>query len=312
METALVERTPDVIAAEINTLKAQARNTALSYIVAIGQRLIEAKALLTYGSWGAWLEKTVDYSQRTAQNMMRIAERFGSAGGLLTEREQSQALAELDLDYSKAVALLALPAEEMEAFAAEHDVEAMSSRELQEAIRERDEAKKRAESLEDEADSLRGEAKDSKDEAKRLMTEKAAAEKDAEKLRKQLKDAQENKAAEKSIKDLTDKLATAQRQVQELSDSLEQATKPEAVEITPPEVKQELEELRETKRKLESKITMMDPAAVKFRIHFDALQQEFTSLLSDLDAIGQQDSDKAEKCRGAVRQLLGKMEERLG
>lgn len=35
--------------------------------------------MIEHGAWGEWLEKSVDYSQRTAQNLMKIFEEYGSA-----------------------------------------------------------------------------------------------------------------------------------------------------------------------------------------------------------------------------------------
>ena len=122
-------RTIDTIAAEINGIKEQVRATVVSGAIEIGRRLKEAKSLVPYGEWGAWLERSVDYSERTAQNMMRIADEYG--------KTDPQALA--DLSVTQAVLLLGVPAEERGAFLAENDVPSMSTRELQaqiEALRE--------------------------------------------------------------------------------------------------------------------------------------------------------------------------------
>lgn len=110
-------------------------------ILTIGQRLIEAKALLPHGEWIPWLEEQVEFSERTARNFMRLARSW-------TNR---QALA--DLGAAKALTLLALPPEERERFMSEpHMVDGeektvidMTSRELEKAIRERDEARMEAE-----------------------------------------------------------------------------------------------------------------------------------------------------------------------
>lgn len=122
-------RTIDTIAAEINGIKEQVRATVVSGAIEIGRRLKEAKSLVPYGEWGAWLGRSVDYSERTAQNMMRIADEYG--------KTDPQALA--DLSVTQAVLLLGVPAEERGAFLAENDVPSMSTRELQaqiEALRE--------------------------------------------------------------------------------------------------------------------------------------------------------------------------------
>jgi len=102
-----------------------------------------------------WLQESVSYSKSTAENLMRICDEYGSK--LLTSSDDSsnsQALG--NLTYTQALILLGLPEEEREEIIAAHDVENMSSRELQQIIRQRDEAlegKKQA--LEEKDQTLR-------------------------------------------------------------------------------------------------------------------------------------------------------------
>ena len=42
-------------------------------ILDIGRRLMEAKEQLTHGEWLPWLNEQVEFSERTAQNFMRLA-----------------------------------------------------------------------------------------------------------------------------------------------------------------------------------------------------------------------------------------------
>lgn len=123
------ERTIETITAEIITLKTDAGNA----IIGIGQRLIEAKEMLPHGQWLPWLTDQVEFSERTAQDFMRLA------------REWSNPQTLADLGKAKALKLLLLPAAERENFMEAHDVPNMSTRELEQAIRERDEARKAAE-----------------------------------------------------------------------------------------------------------------------------------------------------------------------
>ncbi len=46
-------------------------------ILVVGQRLAEVKALLPHGQFSDWCAQEFDLSQRTAQNMMNVAARFG-------------------------------------------------------------------------------------------------------------------------------------------------------------------------------------------------------------------------------------------
>ncbi|WP_019850111.1 DUF3102 domain-containing protein, partial [Desulfitobacterium sp. PCE1] len=90
MEDLSIERTPLLIAAEINTIKHQVSKVLLFSAIEIGCRLAEAKSLIPYGEWGKWLEESVSYSQRTANNLIRLFEEYGSNQPAL---QDSQALA---------------------------------------------------------------------------------------------------------------------------------------------------------------------------------------------------------------------------
>lgn len=128
-ETAVMVRPLEVIAIEIRSIDTQARKVVLDSAIEIGKRLIEAKSLVDHGEWGGWLETNVSYSQSTANNFMRVA----------TEYDGANSHTFGNLSYSQAVALLAVPTDEREAFVEENNVEDMSSRELQVAIKEKQE-----------------------------------------------------------------------------------------------------------------------------------------------------------------------------
>ena len=141
-------RTLEQVTQEIRYLDSQAKRLVLGHAIEIGRRLTEAKAMVPYGEWGEYIERELEYSQSTAQNFMRIFEEYGAAQqSLFGPIAESQTLG--NLSYTKALKLLAVPREEREEFAAAVDAEHLSTRELEAAIRERDEARKRAESAED-------------------------------------------------------------------------------------------------------------------------------------------------------------------
>ena len=108
-------------------------------ILTIGRCLIEAKDMLPHGEWKDWLADRVEFSERAAQRFMRLA------------REWSNPTALSDLGATKALTLLALPAEEREQFMEENNVIDMTTRQLEQAIKERDEARKTAEAAKAEA-----------------------------------------------------------------------------------------------------------------------------------------------------------------
>lgn len=126
------ERNIEAITSEILRLKQDAGNA----ILGIGQRLIEAKAMLPHGEWLPWLTERVEFSERQAQRFMKLAQEWSNPTALS------------DLGATKALALLALPPEERQKFLSEnHIVDGdeksvidMTSRELEKAVKERDEA----------------------------------------------------------------------------------------------------------------------------------------------------------------------------
>lgn len=136
-------RTIGMVTQEINQLTAQAQRLILGHAIEIGRRLTEAKQMLSHGEWGKWLKEEIHYSKSSANNMMRIFDAYGSTQmGLFGPEANSQTFG--DLEYSKALALLSVPAEEREQFAQEVDAEHISVRQLKAAIQERDAAQEQA------------------------------------------------------------------------------------------------------------------------------------------------------------------------
>lgn len=190
----------DTLTAEINIYKQQTG----ACIVEIGRRLIRAKEILPHGQWAAWLAEKVEFSERTAQNFMRVAKEYANP----------QPVA--DLGLTKALLLLQVPENEREEFVAKpHETEGgektvaeMSKRELEKAIRERDEARKRAEAAQADAEKWKNTA-DAKEISLQNARKKAEdSKKAAEKARAQLEDEQ---SAAKALR------SEQLRQYQELS-----------------------------------------------------------------------------------------------
>ncbi|UWG98108.1 DUF3102 domain-containing protein [Dehalobacter sp. DCM] len=141
MDNPANERTPQLIAAEINMITSQTKKILLSSAVEIGRRLQEAKELLKHGEWGKWLEESVSYSQSTANKLMRLYEEYGPKL-LSTSIVDGSSNSELipNLTYTQAILLLGLPAEEREEFLAQNDVCSLTTQELQQALKDRDQA----------------------------------------------------------------------------------------------------------------------------------------------------------------------------
>lgn len=133
------ERTLEVVAAEIRGYTF----SMLTNIIEIGRRLVEAKGMIQHGQFMNWCRENFGFSSSQTNNFMQLYRAYGSEQNSLFGAElNSQSFG--NLNYSKALALLALPSpEEREAFVEEHDVESMTTKELKQAIKERDEAIRR-------------------------------------------------------------------------------------------------------------------------------------------------------------------------
>ena len=227
------------LAAEINAIKRQTMRTVLMASIEIGEKLCEAKALVAHGDWERWLTENVDYSQSTANNLMKIYREYGDNQlDLFSTKTKSEIFG--DLSYSQAVALFALPAHEREAFVEDHDMTAMSVRELNEEI----------ERLKAEKDTYADKLSD----AERKLD---AAEEELETVKDDLADAR-TELTDTSA-DLKDKVKSAEERAKEAEEALEElkriantASEPKQVSIDDVS-EEELEKVRaEIAAKLEA------------------------------------------------------------
>jgi DNA repair exonuclease SbcCD ATPase subunit len=327
----ITDRTPQLIAAEINSIKQQARVLLLQSAIEIGKRLTEAKSMVQHGEWGAWLEQNVDYSQSTANNLMRIHEEYGNNQISLFDQSNSQALA--NLGYTHAVALLAVPSYERAQFVEEHKVEDLSTRELQQLIKERDELKTKLETASTVARDLQGQRDQAKEEAEkyrdlanssdRVLRETQGTVKmlqnELEKERQRTKDevarlvtlleeARASGAPEEDVEQLKGELQEAREQLKTLT---EEAAKPVTIETAivervPEDVERELHSLRTQAKQFKNGESNM-----KFRVHFDGLVASFRTVMIDLAGLEVTDPESHNAFRLATLELISKMQEKL-
>ncbi|MEM5780725.1 MAG: DUF3102 domain-containing protein, partial [Lawsonibacter sp.] len=237
-------RTIEAITSEILRCKSQAGEA----IMRIGLCLIEAKNQLSHGEWLPWLNERVEFSERTAQNFMRLARSYSNPQDLA------------DLGYAKALTLLALPPEERERFLSEpHEVDGqekdvidMSARELEKAIRERDEAHRAMEQAKaDAAHAEASRAKMEQDMAALKQLHQSAVE-DAE--RQKEAEAQAVKAAEEAAAKLQaelDALKAAPVDVAVMAVDQEALDKAKAEAAA--ELQEKLDKAKEAKAKADEK-----------------------------------------------------------
>lgn len=296
MSDLTVIRPVEVIAAEINAIQNHARVVVVTSAIAVGKLLVEAKEQVSHGEWGKWLEEKVDYSQSRANDLMRMYREYGD------KIHEIPTLG--NLSYTKAVALLGVPAEEREQFLEEHDVESMSAREMQQAVKDKQEAEKRA------AEAEKAAEKERKAREKLEKESKSQAAKVAD-LLKQL-EAAKSSGDEEAIQSVRMELEASKTELAQAiarQKELEQQLRDKPIETSaviekiPDEVAAELADLREKAAKMGASEKEM-----KFRVNFDALVNGFAHLLAALNEIPE---DERPRYKKAVNGLIGKMQENL-
>ena len=285
--TAIGVRTADTIATEINTIKRQTQKIMLASSIEIGKRLTEAKDMIDHGAWGKWLQDNVNYSERTAQNLMRVYDQYGDKFGM-TEMDSLFASGAPnvfeELSYTQALALLSLPTDaEREEFVKENDVASMSTRELQEAIKARKEAEDRAMDAEKRA----WEAKEKLRQAENRALQA------------------EDKARNAEQSDLYDERLTAAERERDVLQKrvLELEARPAISDAG----QEEIEKLKKKISVLEAAST--DEDRMKFTAHMKIIQNAFNAMLSDIENIT--DNEKRTRYMSAAQKMLGKLGEFL-
>lgn len=343
-----LNRTPELIAAEIVDIKNQTKKMLIYNSIEIGRRLTEAKLVVPHGEWGKWLEEKVDYSKSTANNLMNVFKEYGADQmTLLDNNVKSQAFG--SLSYTQAVELLKIPEEDREQFVEENNVEEMSTRELKKAIAELEKVKKDRDelkttvkktldsnlSLKEKMKKLELESTDVFSKLEESQNEVLKAREETEELKGKVKELEEKPVEvitgidEVKVKELEEQhkkeIDSLTKQIKESESKLNelQNKEPEVIKELQDQHQKEVEDLRKeielSKNKVKDleiklnnkpkeEIKSTDESLVKFKVHFDGVVSGFKTLLSDIEEI---DIDNKEKYTGAIRGLLNKMLETL-
>lgn len=327
-----VTRPIEVITEEIQFYKHQ----AAASLIEIGKRLLEAKQCLPHGAWGDWLTQKVDFSERTAQNFMRIAREYSNP----------QTLALLGNSASKALSLLTLPMEEREAFAeAEHEVDGekktvaeMSNRELECIVKELEAERKAKEDLQtkidlltvenestlkesgnyledkEKADEARAEAEERLEALKTELGElRATAPKEREvsaDVMEQLKKEVEADALKKQEEKLQKKIDKAKKDAEKAEQEAKEAK--DALQAKETEVqtakrlaeKQQLENQKQVDALRKQLAVASNTKIVAFKVHFEAAQKEMNEMAQCIEDLKANDeTDEAGKLTRAILSL---------
>lgn len=266
MSEIVTVRDGDIIAAEINVIRENAEKVVIRSAIEIGRRLVEAKSVVGHGEWMKWLANKVNYSQSTANNMMKLYQEYGSGEtNIFDNWTNSEAFGKLS--YTQHLALLALPFEERAEFAESHQVAEMSTRDLEKEIREvQDAAKADHVKMAEKLAAAQERAKKAEDEIQGREKAANAAIKEAAKARQDANRAETSeKNALKLVEDTKKALAAAEEAKEKIQKELDRAKEnPEIPEAIMEELRKQAEATaaEEAVNELKKKLAAAEAKAV--------------------------------------------------
>ena len=336
----LSNRPIEVITQEIQFYKGQATMA----IIEIGRRLLEAKQCLRHGQWGEWLEKEAEFSERTAQNFMRIAREYPNP----------QTVAVLGNSMSKALALLTLPPDEREDFlqethvidGEEKSVADMSTREMERLMKELEAERKSKGELQLRIDVLEMEvaqesmdtspseellqAKESQQEAEEKQ--RAAEEKvislqaELEAARSEPHPAVEDSVLEQLRKDaeetarekLKKKIQKAEKDAEKAKKEVEDAKrklqeKEDTISLKVSQAEKVAEQKEQAIQELQKKLAMAGDSQIAiFKVYFEGTQGQINKMIDCIERLNQENSPDAAKLKAALKMLCEETLTELG
>lgn len=342
MNKIITARDIEIVTAEIVTIKRQAQQVLIHAAIEIGRRLTEVKAMVPFGEWGNYLEERVEYSQSTANNLMKIYKEYGSdQESLFDGFVKSQTFA--NLNYTQALALLSVPAEDREQFAQDNDVVHKSTREIQELIRQRNEdraalaiaenavtdannekvaALRQLETMKARAEAAEAEAADRVKEATDLASKLQKVKAAEKKVKEQLRAAQENPAISEDqmakIRQEAEEAAAAvaaenaAKEVKRLQSKLDAAlTKAQKATEEKNRARLDAEDARKRMETAQREAKLANPDATVFRSLWEQVQEIFNRMNDVRQKIAQADPAMGEALSQAVRAVLSQWESNL-
>lgn len=279
-----VKRTPELIGSEIRMYYEAGRRVTMLCGIEIGRRLVEAKDLMQHGEFLPWLTRETPFSERHAQNYMKIYREYGTQMGLLEAGTNAKYIA--DLPISKALLLLSVPESERDEFAESVDAEHLNSEELKKAIRERDEALARAKAAEEERDGI-------------FADHQLTLEEMEEKIEAMQKDAEAGKKAKAEHEKLLDELGQTQQRLMDAQKEIhELETRPQPVAVE-----------RDEKAIEEAAATAAAQATAKAAEEIAALQKKLEKAEKAREKAEKQGSGAGEKIAAAQAEAARAKEE---
>lgn len=292
-------RSVGTVTAEIVAISNQAAQVAYMSMIEIGRRLVEVKAMVPHGEWGDYLKNEVQFSQRSANNFMRAYERSQSG-------TNSQTFA--NLSYSQISKLLALPDEELEEFTESHDVQNMSVRELDQALKERNEEKRLREEAEAKAAASNASAEKLQKKVDRLEKKLKNAETAEQLAQKRVQDLQEHPQITDAMKEelIAGAMAQAERDIRaELQGDIDSA------QAAAQQATEELNALRGQVEAANKSAQMSNPDVMAINLLGKQILEDFNRLEGYRMRAVSRDPELEPKIQAYMKRLVEKITEKV-
>ena len=324
----LDEKSTEELTAKTNTLYQQMQMIgAMGIQVAAeaGRCLTVIKERVGHGNWEDWCKMNLQFSERKARRMMKLASEMENPASIFANRTTLS-----DIEISKVYALLAAPEEVQKAVLDDPKMEEMNVREFQDEIK-RLKAELAAERAKEQADNS--------------AEELEAAERKIEELSAQVKILQEGKSKEEweqEVEDLQKRIETEVQKAKEAARKLKEAKAAAAAQIVSAaaagngecaaeaaaekakedaraEAKAEVEketaklagevsaaraEIKKLNKKLENSTAA---EIVEFKVKADQLQKDFRGCMKCIEDMYGKDLGQASKMAAALKRVMQAM-----
>lgn len=319
-----------MVTSDIQYAQSQGARQLASNLIEIGRLLTEAKTMVEPKDWEKYIWDNFGYSTSSADNWMKLYREYGdNQESLFDSFRDSQTFGKLS--YTQLLALTAIPAEERSEFVEKHDVENMSTRELQRVIRERDEARQAQAATERNLADVKAELEKSRKDAEIAASEAQkhdakfrqaqAAQKDAEKEIEQIKKRLSDVKAAEAVAKAELKKAKENPDIPEsVMERLRREAEADAARKATGDLQKKLDAAEKAKAEAEAsardaevrltaakkEIQLANPDMAVFRTIFEQVQTDFNRLNGALLKVQQADQAAAEKLKAATAALLDK------
>lgn len=315
----LDEKSTEELTAKTNTLYQQMQligAVGIQMAADAGRCLTKIKERIGHGNWGDWCKRNLEFSERKAQNMMKLAAEMHEKNGIFSNPQTFA-----DIEISKVYALLAAPEEVQKAVLNDPKMEEASVREFQDEIK-RLKAELAAERAKEQVDTS--------------AEELAAAEQKIEELSAQVKILQEGKSEaewEQEVQDLKQKIDAEAQKAKDAARKLKEAKAAAAAEAEKAaevaaekakedarvEAKAEVEketaklagevsaaraEIEKLNKKLENSTAA---EIVEFKVKADQLQKDFKACMKCIEDMYGKDLGQASRMAAALKQVMQAM-----